>query len=286
MRPFAFLAVIIACFAAPMAEAAGFGFIELPADANGPALEGAVWYPCAALSGELKPIGTLPIRGVADCPVDGNKLPLVVISTGGSGWFANHYDTAEALAVDFMLGTWPDAAKLDPNRIGFFGFSRGGFTGLVAIGGNPDFRRGVALRSCPPELKGVCDNVWMTANSTATHDPRIEAAVLADPAFVVLFTPNALTEVTVPIQLWASARGGEVVTPESVAGLESDLPSKPEYRVVPNSIHYAFLPPCSAEQKESRRPSCADAPGFDRAAFHKEFNAAVLAFFRQHLVGR
>jgi predicted dienelactone hydrolase len=30
---------------------------------------------------------------------------------------------------------------------------------------------------------------------------------------------------------------------------------------------------------------CADAPGFDRAAFHKDFNAAILAFFRRHLLG-
>jgi len=31
---------------------------------------------------------------------------------------------------------------------------------------------------------------------------------------------------------------------------------------------------------------CTDAPGFDRAAFHKEFNAAVLAFFRTQLGNR
>jgi predicted dienelactone hydrolase len=29
---------------------------------------------------------------------------------------------------------------------------------------------------------------------------------------------------------------------------------------------------------------CTDAPGFDRGAFHKKFNADVLAFFRAHLV--
>jgi predicted dienelactone hydrolase len=33
-------------------------------------------------------------------------------------------------------------------------------------------------------------------------------------------------------------------------------------------------------------PGCADAPGFDRVAFHKEFNADVLAFFRAHLGNR
>jgi len=31
---------------------------------------------------------------------------------------------------------------------------------------------------------------------------------------------------------------------------------------------------------------CVDAGAFVRVAFHKEFNAAVLAFFRKHLVGK
>jgi predicted dienelactone hydrolase len=33
------------------------------------------------------------------------------------------------------------------------------------------------------------------------------------------------------------------------------------------------------------REICTDAAGFDRAAFHKTFNAAVLAFFLKHLPG-
>jgi predicted dienelactone hydrolase len=34
----------------------------------------------------------------------------------------------------------------------------------------------------------------------------------------------------------------------------------------------------------NNRPElCTDAPGFDRAAFHKQFDADVLAFFRAHL---
>jgi predicted dienelactone hydrolase len=33
------------------------------------------------------------------------------------------------------------------------------------------------------------------------------------------------------------------------------------------------------------RVICTDAPGFDRVAFHKEFNADVLAFFRANLGG-
>jgi len=32
--------------------------------------------------------------------------------------------------IDFMLGAWPDAARIDRERIGLFGFSRGAYTGL------------------------------------------------------------------------------------------------------------------------------------------------------------
>jgi hypothetical protein len=32
-----------------------------------------------------------------------------------------------------------------------------------------------------------------------------------------------------------------------------------------------------------RTRSCVDLPGFDRVAFHKEFNADVLAFFQKYL---
>ena len=319
---FCFAAALL-CLPVTFAHAAGFRFVEIPANAGGPALKGAVWYPCAASPGEIKLTNMLSIPGVMDCPVDGNRLPLIVISTGGNGWFANQYDTAEALAdagfvttaishpgftspatmllkqnvsdlierptdikrlVDYMLEEWPDAQRIDADHIGFFGFSRGGYTGLIAVGGKPDFRRGVALQICPPDIKNICDKVWMTAASNPPHDPRIKAAVLADPAFAVLFGPDALEAATVPIQLWASARGGEMVTPESVATVASQLPSRPDYRVVPNSIHYAFLPPCTSQQQRGQRPQCADAPGFDRVAFHKAFNADVLAFFRQHLL--
>ena len=63
------------------------------------------------------------------------------------------------------------------------------------------------------------------------------------------------------------------------------LPAKPEYRLAPNAGHFAFLAPCSSALANDIPRICVDAPGFDRVAFHKQFNAEVLAFFRKHLVG-
>lgn len=184
--------------------------------------------------------------------------------------------------IDFMVTSSPDSAKIDPERIGFFGFSRGGYTGLVVGGANPDFRG--AHAPCPDARAPICAEIRRNALPTGelTHDPRVKALVIADP---LSFFPTAdsLKAVKAPLQLWGSERGGDGVAPESVAALARDLPVAPDFRVVPDAAHFAFLTPCPAELLQSAPELCSDAPGFDRVAFHREFNASVLAFFRKHL---
>jgi hypothetical protein len=45
---------VLLCLTATLAQAAGFRFIEVPADADGPALKGAMWYPCSEPPGEIQ----------------------------------------------------------------------------------------------------------------------------------------------------------------------------------------------------------------------------------------
>jgi predicted dienelactone hydrolase len=57
---------------------------------------------------------------------------------------------------------------------------------------------------------------------------------------------------------------------------------------VPNSWHFDFLPACNPELAQLSANSdspdaCAGASGFDRDAFHHQFDAAILAFFQKHL---
>jgi predicted dienelactone hydrolase len=305
-----FLAAIAFCFAATQAWAAGFRFIEVPADADGPALHGAMWYPCSEPPAEAGPGG----RG---CPIDGDKLPLVVISHGRGGTFNGHRDTAGTLAdagfvvaainhpgdtasdlghtselsvfverptdikrlIDFLLGPSSVAARLDPQRIGMFGFSRGGYTGLVVIGAEPHFRERGQLCQQSPQL---CEAI---RGKPFPHDGRIKAAVIADP-LAVFFDADSFAGVKAPVQLWASANGGDGVEPEAVATVDKNLSVPHEYHVVPNSRHFAFLAPCSPELTEKRFELCTDAPRFDRVAFHQQFDADVLAFFRAQLGAR
>lgn len=101
------LVAIALCLTATLAQAAGFRFIEVPADADGPALKGAMWYPCSEPAGEIT-LGPFTLHGVKDCPLSGDKLPLVVVSHGMGGSFSNHHDLAETLA---------DAALSSPRSI-------------------------------------------------------------------------------------------------------------------------------------------------------------------------
>jgi predicted dienelactone hydrolase len=310
---------IILCLTATLAHGAGLRAIDIQADAGGPALTGAVWYPCSQPAGEVD-FGKVSLPGVKDCPLPDRKLPLIVVSHGRTGSFAGHHDTGEVLAdagfvvaainhagdtssdlsrtddlsiyvqrpndikrlIDFMLGAPAFASSVDRERIGLFGFSRGGYTALAVIGANPDWAN--VTDRCKEFKTHVCDQVRAREfPGSVTHDPRIKAAVIADP-LSVFFTADSFGDVRIPVQLWASEFGGDGVLPHSVDIVDKNLPTKHEYHVVPNSGHFAFLAPCPPALVAELPYICKDAGGFDRAAFHRQFNADVLAFLRAQLM--
>lgn len=308
---------LMLCLAAIRAEAAGFQFIDIPAAADGPAIHGAIWSPCAAPAGQVD-LGNITVPGVKGCPIGGDKLPLVVISHGHAGAVASHHDTAETLAdagfvvaainhpgdtatdirpldlteiierpvdikrlVDFMLSVSPAAGKIDPARIGLFGFSRGGYTGLAVIGADADWDN--ATRRCQGASIHICDQVRNKEYPAyLTHDPRVKAAVIANP-LAIYFTAASFASVKAPVQLWNTEHGGDGVEPEDVSAVDKSLPAPHEYHFVPNAGHFVFLAPCPAEVAARRPELCVDPSGFERAAFHRQFNAEVLAFFRAEL---
>jgi len=249
-------------------------------------------------------------------------LPLIVISHGMLEDMFSHHDTAEFLAdagfavvtlnhpqdssssskdtvdnissflvrpvdieraISFVLSHSQAVVDIDSRRIGFFGFSRGGYTGLILAGAIPDFH--TLLFPCPEEFlmcRQIRDND-IPARISA-YEPRIKAFVIADP---ISFFPDktSLQKVTAPIQLWSSEHGGMGVRPEDVTSVERNLPNTPEFHRPANSAHFAFQFPCSKEVAQAMSFVCTDPPGFDRADFHRKFNAQVLKFFRRNLTG-
>jgi predicted dienelactone hydrolase len=258
----------------------------------------------------------LTIKGEKGCAQLGKGLPLIIISHGLFGDMFSHHDTAEFLAdagfavvalnhtldsassikdksaddissflvrpidikrvIDFLLTSSRASFDIDPRRIGFFGFSRGGYTGLVLAGGVRNFHAPPFPR---PKEFVMCKQI--SDNNIPDHgpgnEPRFKTFVIADP---VSFFPDksSLQEVRAPIQLWSSDHGGMGVRPEHVASVAKNLPNAPEFHRPANSGHLSFNAPCSNEGIV-----CTDPPGFDRIDFHRKFNAQVLEFFRKNL---
>jgi predicted dienelactone hydrolase len=160
------LVVLTLSFAPAAAATVGFQRVTVP-DSDGKPREVGIWYPSDALASP-QPLGPHRQTVAPDGAVAGRQLPLVVILHGVQGSFDNHYHTALALAeagfvvaaiahsqeirlverprhvgrvLDYMLTAWPHHDRLNSARVGILGYSVGGFTALVAIGGLPDLSR-------------------------------------------------------------------------------------------------------------------------------------------------
>jgi predicted dienelactone hydrolase len=297
----------------------GFQLVQVP-DINGPPLNVAVWYPTEAATWPA--LLGLTVQFVADdAPVAGTSLPLVIISHGSGGGPGSHADTALALAsagfvvaapmhsgdnyadqsavgtpdwlvartrhvpivIDFLLATWPDHARIDPSKIGMFGFSAGAFTALTTIGGTPDLALIASHCATTPEF--VCQ-LWRPAGNDVrmatsfAHDSRVKAAVIAAPGYGFTFVPNGLAKVSVPVQIWSGAMDSNVPTASNAAPVQAALGAKADLRVVPGAGHFSFLVPCGVIGPPLL---CRDATGFDRKPFHESFNQEVVRFLQAKL---
>jgi predicted dienelactone hydrolase len=321
LKTFCAYVIILCCLASP-AQSAGIQLLTSRSDLAGAIWYPCATPPQPVPLGSLAVDWTEELQGVKDCPVTGTKLPLVVVSHGRGGWFGNSHDVEGALAdagfivaainhpgdsfgdqskrdslsvlasrptdmirlLDFILNDWKDRAAIDPAKIGFFGFSAGGYTGLVLAGGNPDFRKIEPYCKESNTSQGCQQFRSGDIPPSPPHDPRIRAAVLADTALNYMFTQEDLVGIQIPLQVWRSELGGGGVDPKNSALTASSLPGKPEIHVVPAG-HFAFLPPCAPELAANLPRFCTDRPGFDRAAFHRDFDAEIVRFLREHLAG-
>jgi len=105
--------------------------------------------------------------------------------------------------------------------------------------------------------------------------------VLSDIPLNYMFTPEGLAEVHIPLLIWRSALGGGNVD------IRKTPPSQPTAcRASPTSTPFRpVLLPSWAQCAANLPRLCTDLPGFDRTAFHREFDESIVRFFREHLVG-
>lgn len=300
---------------------AGFERISIPASDSRPALQAIIWTPCAQTAVPVQ-MGPFSVTAVKNCPVQGNALPLVMISHGQGGSPLGHHDTAIALAdagftvvslkhigdafddksdadrmrifesrprdvsaaISYMLGKWHARQQIAADAVGVFGFSRGGYTALALAGAAPS-RVASAERFCASWMSlmyPLCRELRFTETGLqAQADPRVRAIVVVDP--LNLFDAQGLKQIHVPVQLWASERGGDGVTLAHVEAVKAALPPTTPYRVAKGAGHFAFLASCPDAFKEEEPEICADPKGFNRESWHRDMNLEVVAFLKKQL---
>lgn len=304
-KPIILIAALAGCVAmaatAPARAQAADQVFRL-VDPEGGEIEAGVWLPEAA--GRNHP------------------RPLIVISHGNLGSFQGHHDTAEALAdagfvvaalthpgdnwrdpsrsiqvsdrprhisllIDHMTRDWTGPVAIESTRIGAFGFSAGAFTVTALAGGVSD--PAPLLRHClaHPE-QFLCTLLERQPIDVATwrpngHDPRVKAAVIAGPAFGMVFTVESLAAVLIPIQMWQAGGDEILIAPFHAEPIRDALGRRPEFHRVDGALHHDFLPVCPTELAAALPQLCRSQPGFDRGAFHQDFNREVVRFFQETL---
>lgn len=98
------------------------------------------------------------------------------------------------------------------------------------------------------------------------------------------FGQEGLKGITAPLQLW-KASDDEILPGDDYAeAVHRDLGRPHDYHVVQGARHFDFLTPCDTAPPAGMDYLCASAPGFDRRAFHRDFNTQVTRFFTDQLV--
>jgi predicted dienelactone hydrolase len=306
------------------AASVGFSKLSVP-DPGNPPLEVGVWYPTDATPHAAGiGLFTQVVAPDAPVAGHGLKLVVMSHGHGGefgghsdtayalaaAGFVAaalthtgdNYRDESRDLdmanrvrdlhvLIDYMTARWRPGA-IDPAQVGAFGFSAGGFTVLAAAGGNPDMSLFGPHCAAHP---GVFDCVMTRsdarhgaappANPVYVHDGRIAAVVAAAPALGFTFAGAGLKNVTMPVQLWRAGDDAILPSPLYVEPVAAALPRAPDLHVVPGAGHFDFLAPCPPALAHIAASICTSAPGFDRVAFHRDFDRKVVAFFTRTLNG-
>ncbi|WP_343611972.1 dienelactone hydrolase [Novosphingobium sp.] len=296
---------------------AGFEHLTTP---NG--VEVGIWFPAQGQVVTM-PLGPNVQQVIPSAALPEGKHALVVISHGTGGAYSGHADTAIALAkagfivaalthpgdnwrdqsrvamvedrpralsalIDMMLTIWKGAKAVDAGHIAAFGFSAGGFTVMAAAGARPDLS--TIARHCADHP------TWFDCRLLASHphaerpawswqgDRRIKALVVAAPALGFAFDRAGLASLSMPIQLWRADEDEILPAPDYADAVRAALPRAPEFHGVRKAGHFDFLMPCTS--RDALPEICSSKFGFDRAAFHRAFNARIVRFLTKALYER
>jgi predicted dienelactone hydrolase len=273
------------------------------------------------------PIAPIQIAPKATPSPEFKKRPLIVISHGNwgtrfsQGWIAMRLvqagyavispshpgtmngdrSTAGAIRlwdrsqdVSFVLSAvlkdprW--AALIDTDRIGFWGHSFGGWTGVSLAGGRYDFKQLQAAceKQTPKDMycQGMASEdlskISLEGSQSDYSDSRIKAYYLTATGPGSSMTKTSLQQIRSPMK-FDTAQFDEVLAPTiNSTFLAATISGATE--IVRPVGHFVYVPLCKPFiGKVVASLICSDTNGVDRADFHQKIAADTLSFFDKHL---
>jgi len=203
--------------------------------------------------------------------------------------------------IDAVLSDPALVGEIDPDRIAAIGHSIGGWTVTALAGARFDPKRfardcatDIASRACPDNPGYDMPDIRMDAEPLQQdmRDPRVRALVSLDLGLARGFTPESLSEMTLPaLLLGAGINIGDRPVELETGWLVQNMPSATtEEMIVPDAMHFSFMQlynPGAEAKIERAEPGegivCRDGGTRGRAAIHDELLDRINVFLDQAL---
>lgn len=220
-----------------------------------------------------------------------------------SGHYFSERPRQVSRVLDALLASPEWSPRIPAGRIGAVGHSAGGYTVLALAGAQAEPARAVqhcqsvsddALFCSLGKLPTRGDPAAATPAAAATapaqgpasgldgphvsvHDPRIRAVVALAPMAVV-FTPESLQAIGVPVRLMVAGRDAVLTGRYHGGHVAAHVPSA-RLSTVAGAGHFAFMAQPVWPLPSDAGDAAANPEGFDRGAYHATLENEVADFF-------
>jgi predicted dienelactone hydrolase len=196
----------------------------------------------------------------------------------------------EALLAD---PTW--RPRIDAARIGFFGHSSGGFTGLALLGAAPSLKRTVShcadnfdadpwfcqFSGSKERALAAAQQLPYLPDVPGSPDSRFRAAVLVTPVGA-FFSTEALGSIKVPSLVVVAGRD-DVLVPRFHAEFVASAVPRAQVLSVAAGGHFMWVSSLAIQAVLNGADVNGDPPGFDRAAAIRAAQTSLPAWFDKEL---
>lgn len=211
-----------------------------------------------------------------------------------SGHYFGERPRQVSRVLDALLASPEWGVRIPVERIGAVGHSAGGYTVLALAGAQAEPERAAqhcrsvqddpvfcSLAKGPASGPDTKARVAPPADGqrVSVPDRRIRAVVALAPMAVV-FTPESLAAITVPVRVIVAERDAVLAGKYHGGHVVAHLP-KAQASTAAGAGHFAFMAQPSMPLPSDAGDAAANPPGFDRVAYQPQLENQVAEFFAQ-----